>query len=101
MKVLFFSLIGVAGIVSYVSALPYAKRAIDSDPRAKAVKSAFRHAWKGYSAYAFGHDELLSNSNHYSDSRYLKQLMLYIVYVLIFAYYVGMAGVVKYYTRYF
>ncbi|KAI9283375.1 glycoside hydrolase [Sporodiniella umbellata] len=40
-----------------------------ADTRAEAVRSAFQHAWKGYSAYAYGHDELAPISNKVSDSR--------------------------------
>jgi mannosyl-oligosaccharide alpha-1,2-mannosidase len=66
MKVI-VSLIGVASIVLCVNALPH-KRA-ESDLRAEAIKDAFKHAWTGYSTYAYGHDELLPKSNKYSDSR--------------------------------
>ncbi|KAI8352831.1 glycoside hydrolase [Choanephora cucurbitarum] len=37
--------------------------------RAEMVKNAFRHAWKGYSDYAFGHDELQPMTNGTTDSR--------------------------------
>jgi hypothetical protein len=44
-------------------------RQLTPHPRADAVKSAFKFAWDGYSKYAYGHDELLSKSNGFSDSR--------------------------------
>lgn len=37
--------------------------------RAAAVIEAFRHAWTGYSTYAFPHDELHPVSDGYGDSR--------------------------------
>ena len=37
--------------------------------RANSIKKAFKFAWEGYSMHAFGHDELLPESNKYSDSR--------------------------------
>ncbi|KAI7871875.1 glycoside hydrolase [Spinellus fusiger] len=37
--------------------------------RAQAVKSAFQHAWDGYSLHAFGHDELEPVTNGTTDSR--------------------------------
>lgn len=39
------------------------------DPRAEEVKKAFKHAWDGYSKYAYGHDEIQPLSNGVSDSR--------------------------------
>ena len=36
------------------------------NPRQKAVVNAFRHAWKGYKAYAWGRDELRPLSRSYS-----------------------------------
>lgn len=38
------------------------------DPRAAAVRSAIRHAWQGYVAFAWGHDELRPLSKGFSDS---------------------------------
>lgn len=50
-----------------VSALP-----LDSNEyRAGKIRSAFQHAWKGYSTFAYGHDELLPVSASFSDSRYM------------------------------
>lgn len=37
--------------------------------RAEMVKNAFKHAWKGYSEFAFGHDELEPMTNGTTDSR--------------------------------
>ena len=37
--------------------------------RASAVKAAFRHAWDGYTTYAYGHDELRPLTNGTTDSR--------------------------------
>ncbi|GAN05194.1 seven-hairpin glycosidase [Mucor ambiguus] len=37
--------------------------------RAKQIRSAFKHAWQGYSTFAYGHDELLPVSGSFSDSR--------------------------------
>ncbi|CAO3700030.1 unnamed protein product [Rhizopus stolonifer] len=39
------------------------------DTRAQSVRNAFKHAWDGYSNYAYGHDELAPISNKISDSR--------------------------------
>lgn len=39
------------------------------DDRAEVIKSAFKHAWKGYSDYAYGHDELQPLTNGTTDSR--------------------------------
>ncbi|RCH84871.1 hypothetical protein CU097_000328, partial [Rhizopus azygosporus] len=41
----------------------------NTDPRAEMVKNAFKHAWKGYTDFAYGHDELQTVSNKTSDSR--------------------------------
>ncbi|XP_075418582.1 endoplasmic reticulum mannosyl-oligosaccharide 1,2-alpha-mannosidase-like [Tenrec ecaudatus] len=38
-----------------------------SNPRQKAVVDAFRHAWKGYCKYAWGHDELKPLSRSFSE----------------------------------
>lgn len=35
--------------------------------RQEAVRDAFRHAWKGYKEYAWGHDELRPLSKSYSE----------------------------------
>ncbi|XP_029685468.1 mannosidase, alpha, class 1B, member 1b isoform X1 [Takifugu rubripes] len=39
----------------------------DSASRQEAVRDAFRHAWKGYKAFAWGHDELQPLSKSYSE----------------------------------
>ncbi|TWW61330.1 Endoplasmic reticulum mannosyl-oligosaccharide 1,2-alpha-mannosidase [Takifugu flavidus] len=39
----------------------------DSASRQEAVRDAFRHAWKGYKAFAWGHDELRPLSKSYSE----------------------------------
>uniref|UniRef100_A0A672GCV9 alpha-1,2-Mannosidase n=1 Tax=Salarias fasciatus TaxID=181472 RepID=A0A672GCV9_SALFA len=38
-----------------------------SDPPLKVVRDAFRHAWKGYKEFAWGHDELRPISKSYSE----------------------------------
>ncbi|XP_075415877.1 LOW QUALITY PROTEIN: endoplasmic reticulum mannosyl-oligosaccharide 1,2-alpha-mannosidase-like [Tenrec ecaudatus] len=43
------------------------KPAGPSNPRQKAVVDAFRHAWKGYCKYAWGHDELKPLSRSFSE----------------------------------
>ncbi|XP_045145277.1 LOW QUALITY PROTEIN: endoplasmic reticulum mannosyl-oligosaccharide 1,2-alpha-mannosidase [Echinops telfairi] len=43
------------------------KPAGPSNPRQKAVVDAFRHAWKGYCKYAWGHDELRPLSRSFSE----------------------------------
>ncbi|KAI9255854.1 glycoside hydrolase [Helicostylum pulchrum] len=54
----------------FVFALPHVTtRQLTSDYRADEVKAAFKHAWAGYSQYAYGHDELLPVTNSFSDSR--------------------------------
>lgn len=53
----------------FVFALPHTTRQLTSDYRADEVKAAFKHAWAGYSKYAYGHDELLPVTNSFSDSR--------------------------------
>ncbi|KAI9361502.1 glycoside hydrolase [Pilaira anomala] len=42
---------------------------VQLDHRAEAIKNAFKHAWKGYSDYAYGHDELRPLTNGTTDSR--------------------------------
>ncbi|KAG2213585.1 hypothetical protein INT46_002737, partial [Mucor plumbeus] len=37
--------------------------------RAEMVKNAFKHAWEGYSNFAYGHDELQPMTNGTTDSR--------------------------------
>lgn len=37
--------------------------------RATMVKDAFKHAWRGYSSFAYGHDELQPITNGTTDSR--------------------------------
>ncbi|KPI43123.1 Endoplasmic reticulum mannosyl-oligosaccharide 1,2-alpha-mannosidase [Cyphellophora attinorum] len=44
-----------------------AERKKGTTARRKAVKEAFKHAWKGYSAYAMGHDELRPLTNGSAD----------------------------------
>jgi mannosyl-oligosaccharide alpha-1,2-mannosidase len=59
-------------LASVVSAAPADENAIvDSmvDNRAEMVKNAFKHAWKGYSEFAYGHDELQPMTNGTTDSR--------------------------------
>ncbi|RCH83920.1 hypothetical protein CU098_008294 [Rhizopus stolonifer] len=41
----------------------------NTDHRAEMVRNAFRHAWKGYTDYAYGHDELQPMTNGTTDSR--------------------------------
>uniref|UniRef100_A0A8C7Z1K6 alpha-1,2-Mannosidase n=1 Tax=Oryzias sinensis TaxID=183150 RepID=A0A8C7Z1K6_9TELE len=43
------------------------KLAKGSGARLEAVRDAFRHAWKGYKDYAWGHDELRPISKSYSE----------------------------------
>jgi mannosyl-oligosaccharide alpha-1,2-mannosidase len=44
-----------------------AERRKATSARRKAVKEAFKHAWKGYSTYAMGHDELRPLTNGSAD----------------------------------
>lgn len=46
-------------------------KASESAFRANMVKSAFQHAWNGYSSFAYGHDELQPITNGTTDSRYI------------------------------
>jgi mannosyl-oligosaccharide alpha-1,2-mannosidase len=39
------------------------------DNRADIIKNAFKHAWSGYSTFAYGHDELEPLTNGTTDSR--------------------------------
>lgn len=73
-----YSLITILSLNSanlFASALPQPMKlsaqaaAAVPDYRADIIKSAFKHAWRGYTKYAYGHDELLSDSNSFSDSR--------------------------------
>lgn len=41
--------------------------AVPINERQKAVIEAFRHAWKGYKDFAWGHDELKPLSKSYSE----------------------------------
>lgn len=71
------TILSVSGVYNknlFVDALPHlthnVKRQTNSNAvRAEAIKDAFRHAYNGYSKYAYGHDELLSSTNGFSDSR--------------------------------
>lgn len=47
----------------------------ESEFRANMIKSAFQHAWKGYSSFAYGHDELQPMTNGTTDSRYSKNTL--------------------------
>ncbi|XP_062867888.1 endoplasmic reticulum mannosyl-oligosaccharide 1,2-alpha-mannosidase [Trichomycterus rosablanca] len=40
---------------------------LQSVDRSEAVREAFRHAWKGYKEYAWGHDELKPSSKSYKE----------------------------------
>jgi mannosyl-oligosaccharide alpha-1,2-mannosidase len=44
--------------------------------RADAVKEAFTFAWDGYYKYAFPNDELNPVTNTFSNSRYVKVLLI-------------------------
>ncbi|XP_071337940.1 mannosidase, alpha, class 1B, member 1b isoform X2 [Trachinotus anak] len=46
---------------------PEAKSSKESVSRLEAVREAFRHAWKGYKDFAWGHDELRPISKSYSE----------------------------------
>lgn len=50
-------------------------RGLDSctanNDRAQRIKGSFQFAYNGYKQHAFGHDELLPVSEHFSDSRYV------------------------------
>lgn len=41
----------------------------NTDERSLMIKNAFKHAWQGYSAFAYGHDELQPITNGTTDSR--------------------------------
>ncbi|GAA5861315.1 hypothetical protein JCM3774_000206 [Rhodotorula dairenensis] len=43
-------------------------RVVEEKRRREWVKRAFMHAWEGYSAHAYGHDELSPVSNRWSDN---------------------------------
>lgn len=40
---------------------------LSAESRLEAVREAFRHAWKGYKDYAWGHDELKPISKSYGE----------------------------------
>ncbi|KAG2198086.1 hypothetical protein INT47_011921 [Mucor saturninus] len=42
---------------------------VNEDYRADIIKGAFKYAWKGYSTFAYGHDELRPITNGTTDSR--------------------------------
>jgi mannosyl-oligosaccharide alpha-1,2-mannosidase len=44
--------------------------------RAEMVKNAFKHAWEGYSNFAYGHDELQPMTNGTTDSRYIHVILI-------------------------
>ena len=46
-------------------AIPFTAFKGPSNMRQEAVVDAFRHAWKGYRSYAWGHDHLKPNSRSY------------------------------------
>ncbi|XP_069603738.1 endoplasmic reticulum mannosyl-oligosaccharide 1,2-alpha-mannosidase isoform X2 [Ranitomeya imitator] len=47
--------------------VPEEKEAVPISERQEAVIEAFRHAWKGYKQFAWGHDELKPISKSYSE----------------------------------
>ncbi|KAI9321839.1 glycoside hydrolase [Dichotomocladium elegans] len=51
------------------TSIVHAVKTKNTDMRAEIVRNAFRHAWAGYTGFAFGHDELLPVTNDTSDSR--------------------------------
>lgn len=64
--------LGLACIATFcltVMATPSGLEADLIDNRAEIIKSAFKHAWKGYSDHAFGHDEIQPLTNGTNDSR--------------------------------
>ncbi|KAI8083909.1 glycoside hydrolase [Thamnidium elegans] len=64
--------LGLASIATFcltVLAAPSGLEDNGIDDRAEIIKSAFKHAWKGYSDYAYGHDELQPLTNGTTDSR--------------------------------
>ncbi|KAL0965378.1 hypothetical protein UPYG_G00280530 [Umbra pygmaea] len=48
-------------------AAPLAPVSVKSVDRLEAVREAFRHAWKGYKQFAWGHDELKPVSKSYAE----------------------------------
>lgn len=56
----------VATVCLSVSAL---EENINVDYRADMIKDAFKHAWNGYTTFAYGHDELRPITNGTTDSR--------------------------------
>uniref|UniRef100_A0A8C2AUS3 alpha-1,2-Mannosidase n=1 Tax=Cyprinus carpio TaxID=7962 RepID=A0A8C2AUS3_CYPCA len=48
----------ICGILSYPSLTEQWRVTVKAVDRVEAVREAFRHAWKGYKAFAWGHDEL-------------------------------------------
>lgn len=40
---------------------------VSAESRLEAVREAFRHAWKGYKDFAWGHDELKPISKSYGE----------------------------------
>lgn len=60
--------LGLSAIASvYLSHV--AADATTDEYRATMVKEAFQHAWRGYSRFAYGHDELQPMTNGTTDSR--------------------------------
>ncbi|KAM9321965.1 endoplasmic reticulum mannosyl-oligosaccharide 1,2-alpha-mannosidase isoform 1-T2 [Pholidichthys leucotaenia] len=53
-------------LASQVDAIPQKVSTGDTD-RLEAVREAFRHAWKGYKDYAWGHDELKPISKSFGE----------------------------------
>ncbi|XP_052444496.1 endoplasmic reticulum mannosyl-oligosaccharide 1,2-alpha-mannosidase [Carassius gibelio] len=54
----------VADVEKAASLTPVTVKAVD---RVEAVREAFRHAWKGYKAFAWGHDELKPMSKTHGE----------------------------------
>lgn len=77
MRLLLYSLLVAVSAVLQLTGLASArwdKANRITGPRTEAVKNAFRHAWNGYTKYAFGHDELRPLTNGTSDTRYVCPL---------------------------
>ncbi|XP_031433646.1 endoplasmic reticulum mannosyl-oligosaccharide 1,2-alpha-mannosidase isoform X2 [Clupea harengus] len=58
---------GAAGPSKAGEAAPLPAASVSPEDRVEAVREAFRHAWKGYKEFAWGHDELKPITKSYGE----------------------------------
>lgn len=61
--------LGLTCVASIFLSVVAIEENLNEDYRADVIKNAFKHAWQGYSTFAYGHDELRPMTNGTTDSR--------------------------------